>query len=255
MDAVRCYTDGNQKSWDIHLAQIAGALRSSVNGSTGFTPNRMMLGREVNQPADILFPMKKPVHEVSPFQYIAELEKAMKTAHEVARKHLKASQERMKRNYDLKVYTKAFEAGDLVYILDTAVVKGQCRKLSSPWKGPGIVVTKFSPYLYRVKLKNAVFTANHDRLKPCRDKKLPEWLSRFKDNFLSDLQRSQSHSSTDSHRPVYCICRGPDRGDFMIQCYTCTEWFHGTCVGITPQEAMYMKRYKCPPCSQPALKK
>ena len=49
MDAVRCYVDGNQKSWDVHLAQIAGALRLSMNRSTGFTPNRMMQGREVNQ--------------------------------------------------------------------------------------------------------------------------------------------------------------------------------------------------------------
>ncbi|XP_048757672.2 uncharacterized protein LOC125667991 [Ostrea edulis] len=31
MDAVRCYIDKAQNSWDIHLAQIAGALRSSVN--------------------------------------------------------------------------------------------------------------------------------------------------------------------------------------------------------------------------------
>ena len=57
MDAVRCFVDGCQKNWDLRLAQIADALRSSVNRSTGFTPNKMMLGREVNQPVDLLFPM------------------------------------------------------------------------------------------------------------------------------------------------------------------------------------------------------
>ena len=160
----------------------------------------------------------------------------------------------MKRDYDLKIYIKAYEAGDLVYLLDTAVIKGQCKKLSSPWKVPSIVVTKFSPYLYRVKLKNAIFTANHDRLKPCRDRKVLEWLTRFMNNFLSGLQKSQS-SSTGSHCPVYCICRKPDRGDFMIQCDTCTEWFHGTCVGVTPQDALYMKKYKCPPYSQSVAKR
>ena len=51
-----------------------------------------------------------------------------------------------------------------MYIVDTATVKGKCRKLSPSWKGSGIVVKKLSPYLYRVKTKAAVMVANHDRL-------------------------------------------------------------------------------------------
>jgi hypothetical protein len=34
MDAVRCYIDKTQDRWNEHLAQIGGALRSSVNHST-----------------------------------------------------------------------------------------------------------------------------------------------------------------------------------------------------------------------------
>ena len=52
-----------------------------------------------------------------------------------------------------------------MYIVDTATVKGKCRKLSPSWKGPGKVVKKLSPYLYRVKTKAAVMVAYHDRLK------------------------------------------------------------------------------------------
>jgi hypothetical protein len=52
MDAARCFIGKSQKQWDIHLQQIAGALRSSVNRMTGFTANMMMLGREVNNPAN-----------------------------------------------------------------------------------------------------------------------------------------------------------------------------------------------------------
>ena len=86
MDAVRCVIGDNQKSWDLHLAQIAGAIHSSGNRNTGFTPNRMMLGREVNRPADILFP--QGARETSSDLYVAELEKSLKSAHEIARKHL-----------------------------------------------------------------------------------------------------------------------------------------------------------------------
>lgn len=37
MDAVRCYIGKHQNQWDQNLQQIAGALRASVNRSTGFT--------------------------------------------------------------------------------------------------------------------------------------------------------------------------------------------------------------------------
>ena len=84
----------------------------------------------------------------------------------------------MKREYDLKVYSRAYEEGGLVYILDTVTVKGKCRKLSHSWMGSGIVIKKLSPYLYRVKIKAAVMVANHDRLKKCFDRDIPLLLSR-----------------------------------------------------------------------------
>ena len=217
-----------------------------MNRSTGYTPNMMMLGREVNQPVDLLFPTKAT--EMSADQYVAELQKSLKKAHDVARRNLKTTQERMKRDYDLKTYVRVYDVGDPVYILDTATIKGQCKKLSPPWKGPGIVVNKFTPYLYRVKLKNAVFTADHDRLKPCRDRRLPEWLDRFNSNFRAILKKGEPDDKVGTHQPVYCICRKPDRGDLMIQCDSCSEWFHGTCVGVTANDALQIKKYKCPPC-------
>ena len=55
MDAARCFVKISTR-WDGHLAQLTGALRSSVNRQTGYTPNRLMLGREVNLPADLIFP-------------------------------------------------------------------------------------------------------------------------------------------------------------------------------------------------------
>ena len=82
----------------------------------------------------------------------------------------------------------------------------------------------------------------------CRDRKLPGWLGKFKENFREILQKQQPNDSVGTHEPVYCICRGPDRGDLMVQCDTCSEWFHGTCVGVTATETMKMKTYKCPPC-------
>ncbi|XP_061166034.1 uncharacterized protein LOC133174958 [Saccostrea echinata] len=137
-----------QNCWDEHLAQIAGALRSAVNRNTGFTANKLMLGREVNIPADLMYapPQRDPAVDLE--GYVVNLEKAIQSAHETARRRLRTSEERMKRDYDLKVCARTYHEGDLVYVLDTATVKGKSRKLSPSWKGPGIILKKLSSHLY-----------------------------------------------------------------------------------------------------------
>lgn len=54
---------------------------------------------------------------------------------------------------------------------------------------------------------------------------------------------------------MYCLCRQPDNGDFMIGCDYCTEWYHGKCVGITKKQSLGIKKYSCPKCEhrQPTL--
>ena len=54
---------------------------------------------------------------------------------------------------------------------------------------------------------------------------------------------------------LYCICQQPALNYFMIQCDKCTEWFHGSCVGITRQKAAKIKEFYCPLCidSDPSL--
>ena len=62
MDSIRCFVGKTRNQWDRYLRQIAGAMRSTVNRSTGFTPNMLMLGREINLPSDLMFPIKEKKH-------------------------------------------------------------------------------------------------------------------------------------------------------------------------------------------------
>ncbi|XP_042540783.1 histone lysine demethylase PHF8 isoform X2 [Dipodomys spectabilis] len=49
--------------------------------------------------------------------------------------------------------------------------------------------------------------------------------------------------------PVYCICRLPyDVTRFMIECDTCQDWFHGSCVGVEEEKAADIDLYHCPNC-------
>ena len=215
-----------------------------MNRRTGYTANKMMLGREVNTPAYLMFPL--PAEEYEDIdQFVAKLTRNIQTAHNAARTQLKTTLKRIKRDYDLRgVVKRNYQAKDIVYLLDTAVLKGNCRKLSSPWKGPAIVIERLSAALFRVQLRKSMFVANHDRLKPCKDRKLPDWIKKWQDN-PNGTQISDVDDST-----VYCLCREPWQGRFMIQCDGCDEWFHGACVDITPPEALSIDEYQCGKCKR-----
>ncbi|XP_041374756.1 uncharacterized protein LOC121387644 [Gigantopelta aegis] len=85
MDAIRCYINKSQIQWDDNLAQLAGALRSVVNRHSGYTPNHLMLGKEVNQPADLMF---RPPDGAHVDEYVAQLEESIRGAHEYSRDKL-----------------------------------------------------------------------------------------------------------------------------------------------------------------------
>lgn len=80
---------------------------------------------------DLIFrrPATDVVHqEVN--QYGRNLTASLGETHQVAAKYLKTSQETMKKYYDLRVKKeKQPSAGDLVYRLGTATIKGKIRNL------------------------------------------------------------------------------------------------------------------------------
>ena len=48
LQIMLCYLEGEQRDWDQYLSLIGMAMRSTINRSTGFTPNLLMLGREIS---------------------------------------------------------------------------------------------------------------------------------------------------------------------------------------------------------------
>ena len=176
---IRCHID-SQKNWDEHLQQLAGAVRSSVNRHTGYTANMMMLGREVNTPADLMFTSDSPQLPQDPSDYVQQLRSTLQEVHSLARKHLQTSLERMKKDYDLRVREHTYKVGDVVYWLQSATKKGKCKKLTPAWSGPGVVIQQITPYLYRVKHKNKESVKHHDKLKLCRDRDVPKWLEKLR---------------------------------------------------------------------------
>ena len=127
MNVVRCYIQGRQNRWDACVPQIAAALRASGNRSTGFSPNRLMLGRELTMPLELMFPPPRPKEEEdTPKETsVSGLETDIQEAHALAREMLGTTQRRMKADYDVKARSFGYAVGDAVYICDKASIKGR----------------------------------------------------------------------------------------------------------------------------------
>ena len=181
---IRCCVQGSNKNWDKFLPQLAAAVRAMPNRSTGFSANLMMLGREVFSPRDLLFKLVDENDNKEPPAYVQQLMDTLSKTHQIAREHLKVSQNRQKKTYDVKLAERSFEEGDLVYRLESASKPGQSRKLNKVWSGPYLVIKVLSRVLYRIKGRRKEFVTHHDRLKICNDRYIPMWMRRMRHSFL-----------------------------------------------------------------------
>lgn len=73
----------------------------------------------------------------------------------------------------------------------------------------------------------------------------------------SDKMLSQSADEDDSTDNIpgikkdrmYCVCKTRyDPAKFYVGCDICSNWFHGSCVGITPKMSKKMSEYVCEEC-------
>ena len=69
-----------------------------------------------------------------------------------------------------------------------------------------------------------------------------------------EVEEEEDSGEEDDEDPtkLWCICREPHSGRFMISCDKCNDWFHGTCVGVTKSMAKELVKkgldWICPKC-------
>ena len=94
--------DENQRDWDSLLPYVMAAYRSSRHKATQYTPNFLMMGREVRAPVDLMYGFAE-TKQPSSYDYADELQCRMLCGYSLAREHLKGAAVRSKRYYDLRV--------------------------------------------------------------------------------------------------------------------------------------------------------
>jgi len=77
-----------EKDWDLMLPFVMAAYRSSRHESTGFTPNFLMLGREVHNAVDIVYGAPEAKPPASYAEYNEEMLDRFQRAYTLVREHL-----------------------------------------------------------------------------------------------------------------------------------------------------------------------
>ena len=95
------FVEHHQKDWDDHVPLLMMSYRSAVHESTKQTPAKLMFGREVNLPLDLLFgkPPNEKVKSVD--DYVEMLEKRLENVYEFGRIRTRVASDRMKKRYDV----------------------------------------------------------------------------------------------------------------------------------------------------------
>ena len=174
---IRKFVDHNKNCWDRYLSLLPAAYRASPHPATGYTPNMLMFGREVNMPNDILFPFPRPEKPSDVHEYVSELRDRLEECHHSARKNLRSAMERQKRDYDSRLVEHSYEKGDVVYKKE-----GAGRKLDEKYTRPYIIVKCLSPSVYKIQGKKLALVVHHDRLKKYESVTLPAWIIKIRKN-------------------------------------------------------------------------
>jgi transposase InsO family protein len=143
------YTAANQRDWHVHLPQLVFAYNTRVHGTTGFSPYRLLFGREPSVPSAL--PATNLLGDDDPSDYPARLAIALAASAKLASEAITESQSKQAARYDANHPESPLRVGDLVMLDHPQRACGLSPKLQRPYRGPYTIVA-FGPSPTTVRL-------------------------------------------------------------------------------------------------------
>ena len=163
------------------------AYRSAIHDTSGCTPAKLMLGRDLKLPIDLIYGRpEEPAQTVT--EYAATMQGKVEQVHNFAREHIKMMLDKMKQRHDLNVANEGqcLQQGDAVWFHNPQRKQGLTPKLQHPWQGPYIITKKINDLVYRIQLnpKSKPKVVHRNRLWLYTGANAPTW---FEEQTLSLL--------------------------------------------------------------------
>jgi len=172
----------DHRDWDEHLPFVMAAYRATKHDATGFTPNLLFLGREINFPIDLMYGTPANPEVQSYGEFVQKRCEKIEKAYVRTRTQLDVSATRNKRRYDLKVRPKQFEVGLWVWYFCPRRRPGRDPKWQKLYDGPFLLIDfigEVNVVLQRTE-KSKKFVTHIDKIKVCLGETPKSWLSKSK---------------------------------------------------------------------------
>jgi len=151
----------------------------------GYTPNFIMMGREVSLPLDMMLGSLQDGRCQGVPEYVQSLQARMETCFSDVRAKLKQYGEQQKRYYDLSAHESSLTPGTAVYLREKTRKIGVSPKLAPKWKGPYLLVKQFGNVCEVMTSPKVTKLYHFDLLKRCHSVDLPPWIGRARRRLLS----------------------------------------------------------------------
>ena len=118
----------HQRNWDAQLPYVLAAFRATRHEATGYSPNFLVLNREVQVPVDLMYgtPDGNPAEDYDAF--VEQIRGRAVTAYAQVRQQLRRSAERNKRYYDIGLKPKRFSVGQSILYFNPRKFRGKQMK-------------------------------------------------------------------------------------------------------------------------------
>ncbi|KYO19812.1 hypothetical protein Y1Q_0016067 [Alligator mississippiensis] len=144
---LKGYMDSNCNDWDEKLPHLLFAYWEVPQESTGFSSFKLMFGRRVRGPLDLLreeWEGKISSTKTSVVEYVLSFRQKPTDTMKVSRDSLGQAQEKQSTWYDEKAHLCTFEQGDKVMVF----LPLKTDKLQAAWEGPYIILDKLDDVTY-----------------------------------------------------------------------------------------------------------
>ena len=196
----------SQRDWDSHLPYVMAAYRSSVHGSTGFTPNKLFLGRENRAPLDLVMgiPAEGSSGSATIDDFVANQQEMDERSYQQVREHLHTNAERRKVAYDTRVRPQEFDVGTWVWYHYPRRYQRRSPKWQRNFTGPYLIVRKIPPvnYVLQKSRSSKAFVVHADKLRRCHGETPTSWIVDDVTPSSADVQSNAEFVRSEEQRVV-----------------------------------------------------
>ena len=172
--------DEDQRNWCLMVPHVLAAYRSTRHESTGFSPNRIMYGRELCMPADLVMGCRAPPEcsVTSHDDFVSLFEDRLFKSYDLVRNNLSRNACERKKRYDVGIKTCDLEVGVWVYYFYLRRRNGLSIKWQSLYTGPFLIVRVVDSHRFVIQKssRSKTMVVHRDKLKRCHGHVPASWL-------------------------------------------------------------------------------